>query len=80
MWGLGVQLYENGQFQLGYVYPRLVLGAQKPGFTRFVAKTYQSRFTHFWGKISNFNLYLCKKFDILQLCIKDPMESVEQTL
>jgi len=39
-----------------------------PGFTRFVAKIYQLRITRFWGKILNSNFYLCKKFDISQLC------------
>ena len=40
-----------------------------PGFTRFVANTYQSRITRFGGKISNSNFCLCKKFDISQLCV-----------
>ena len=39
-----------------------------PGFTRFVANTYQSRSTRFWGKILNSNYCLCKKIDISQLC------------
>ena len=32
-----------------------------PGFTHFVAKTYQLRITRFWGKILNPNFCLCKK-------------------
>ena len=40
-----------------------------PGFTRFVAKTYQLRITRFWGKILNSNFCLYKKFDISQLCL-----------
>ena len=40
-----------------------------PGFTRFVAKIYQSQITHFLGKILNSNFCLCKKFDISQLCL-----------
>ena len=40
-----------------------------PGFTCFVAKTYPSRITRFWGKILNSNFCLCKKFDISQLCL-----------
>ena len=39
-----------------------------PGFTRFVANTYQSQITRFWGKILNSSYCLCKKFDISQLC------------
>ena len=35
-----------------------------PGFTRFVAKTYQLQSMLFLGKILNKNLYLCKKIDI----------------
>ena len=38
-----------------------------PGFTRFVAKIYQSQITRFWGKILNSNFRLCKKIDISQL-------------
>ena len=38
-----------------------------PGFTRFVAKTYQSQITRFWGKILNSSFCLWKKFDISQL-------------
>ena len=38
-----------------------------PGFTRFVANTYQSQITCFWGKSLNSNYCLCKKFDISQL-------------
>ena len=40
-----------------------------PGFTGFVAKTNQSRITRFWGKGLNSNFYLCKIYDISQLCI-----------
>ena len=40
-----------------------------PGFTCFVAKTYQSRIMRFWGKILNSNFCLCKNFDISQLCL-----------
>ena len=36
-------------------------------FTCFVANTYQSQITLFWGKISNWNFCLCKKIDISQL-------------
>ena len=38
-----------------------------PGFTRFVAKIYQSQITRFCGKMLNSNFFLCKKFDISQL-------------
>ena len=40
-----------------------------PGFTGFVAKRNQSRITRFWGKSLNSNFYLCKIYDISQLCI-----------
>ena len=42
--------------------------AHEPGFTSFVAKTNQSRFTCFWGKTLYQHFHLCKMFDILQLC------------
>ena len=35
----------------------------------FVAKTHQSQFSRFWGKILNPNFYLCKKIDIMKLWI-----------
>ena len=50
-------------FELNY-------GHMNQDLRTFVAKTHQSRFTHFWGKILNPNFDLCKRIDIMKLCGK----------
>ena len=44
-----------------------IIMSTKTRIPTFCREKNQSRFTRFWGKISNFNFYPCKKFDILQL-------------
>ena len=48
-------------FELNY-------GHMNQDLRTFVAKTHQSQFTRFWGKILNPNFYLCKQNDIMKLC------------
>ena len=49
-------------FELNY-------GHMNQDLRTFVAKTHQSRFMRFWGKILNSNFCLCKKIDIIKLCL-----------
>ena len=38
-------------------------------FSAFCRKNISVAIARFWGKILNFNFYLCEKFDITQFCI-----------